>query len=729
MHRKLLLPCLLWICGSALAAPKQPNILFIFSDDHAVEAISAYSGGRLNNTPNIDRLAKEGMLFENSFCANSICGPSRACILTGKHSHINGFIDNEGARFDGSQMTYPKLLQKAGYQTAIVGKWHLVTDPTGFDYWEILPGQGSYYNPHFIQMDGTRLQRPGYCTDIVTDRALKWLDERKKDKPFLLMCQHKSPHRNWAPPPRHLTLFDDRSLPLPDTLRDNYSGRSKLLGENKMSIANHFYWGHDMKFHGQNQFPEYFLDGIPNGEYRRMTPAQKARWDAAYEPKNQRFISAVSSGRFSSNQVLEWKYQRYIKDYLRTVQAMDDGIGRVLDYLDATGLNENTIVVYASDQGFYLGEHGWYDKRWMFEESFKMPLLVRWPGEIEPGSRSRALVQNIDYAPTFLEMAGVDVPREIQGTSLMPVLKNRGYAPQKWRDSLYYAYYGERTHNVAAHDGVRTMQHKLVYFPRTKEWQLFDLIKDPSEMRSVHQEASYAATLKNMRKRYTELRKKYKVNTATIPKSRNREDWWQKRYRAKNQQTKNGPGRLIFVGDSITQGWEGGGREVWDSYYKNREAVNLGFSGDRTEHAIWRLEKGNLNGIKDAKLGVIMIGTNNTGHLQQAPEETADGVKRVVEMFRKRCPEAKVLLLGVFPRSEKPDDPMRRINAGINNIISKLHDGETVHYLDIGETFLASDGQLGKSVMPDYLHLSKQGYEMWAEAIENHIVKLGGGEK
>ena len=707
-------------------AADQPNIVFIFSDDHATEAISAYSGGRLNHTPNIDRLAKEGMIFENSFCANSICGPSRANILSGKHSHVNGFLSNENARFDGSQVTFPKLLQKAGYQTALMGKWHLNSDPTGFDKWEILPGQGSYYNPDLIQMDGTRKRYPGYCSDIITDLSLNWLKEdRDPDKPFLLMCQHKAPHRNWSPPARHLALYDDRKMPLPDTLFDSYKGRSKWLAENEMSISEHMYWGHDMKFHGKNQFPAYFMDGIPNNEYRRMTPEQKAVWDRVYEPKNQAFIEAVRAGKMSERQIVEWKYQRYIKDYLRCIQAMDDGIGRVLDYLDATGLASNTIVIYSSDQGFYLGEHGWYDKRWMFEESFKMPFLIRWPGQIEPKKRSHALIQNIDYAPTFLEMAGVDIPKEIQGQSILPILKNRGYAPNTWRESLYYAYYGERTHKVAAHDGVRTLRHKLMYFPRNREWQLFDMVKDPQEMKSVHSDPDYAEVLAGMQQRYHSAHEKFGVNSAAIPVSRLTENWWQKRYQAKNAATKKGPAEILFVGDSITQGWEDKGKAVWNEYYDKRQAINLGFSGDRTEHALWRLEKGNFNGVEDPKVAVVMIGTNNTGHLEQAANETAEGVDNVVAKLRERFPKAKVLLLGVFPRGATPDDSKRQLNTEINEQLAKLHDGEHVHFEDITQAFLESDGTLSKQIMPDLLHLSKEGYQRWAKAIEPKLKSLG----
>ncbi len=711
---------------SAGAENDRPNIVFIFSDDHATEAISAYSGGRLNHTPNIDRLAEEGMLFENSFCANSICGPSRACILTGKHSHVNGFLSNENARFDGSQMTFPKLLQKAGYQTAMIGKWHLVSDPTGFDKWEVLPGQGSYYNPDFIQMDGSRKRRPGYCSDIITDLSLDWLEERDPDKPFMLMCQHKAPHRNWSPPARHLKLFDGQDLPVPDTLFDRYENRSKLLKEHRMGIDEHMYWGHDMKFHGKNQFPEAFSTGIANAEYRRMTPQQKARWDAAYEPKNQALIEALKAGKMSKEEVVRWKYQRYIKDYLRTIQAMDDGIGRLLDYLDATGLASNTIVIYSSDQGFYLGEHGWYDKRWMFEESLEMPFLIRWPGTIQPGTKSRALIQNIDYAPTFLELAGIEAPKEIQGASIVPILKDRGYASPEWRESIYYAYYGERTHNVAAHDGIRTLRHKLMYFPRTREWQLFDLMRDPKEMTSVHADPEYTGVLEDMQKRYRAQRKHFGVNSAAIPVSRLTEDWWQKRYRAKNRLTANEPADLLFIGDSITQGWEGAGKAVWEKYYGKRRARNLGFSGDRTEHALWRLEKGNFKAVEQPKAAVVMIGTNNTGHFQQAADETAEGVEKIVAKLRHRFPKTNILLLGVFPRGATSEDPLRKLNHAINGKIKALGAQDHVHYLDVGQAFLDDRGHLSKDIMPDLLHLSPKGYAIWADAIESKLVQLSG---
>jgi N-acetylglucosamine-6-sulfatase len=498
---------------AACSAADRPNILFIFSDDHALQAISAY-GGRFRDiapTPNIDRLAKQGAVFERSYCANSICGPSRACILTGKHSHINGFIDNNSSRFDGAQPTFPKYLQAAGYETAIIGKWHLISKPTGFDHWEILPGQGSYVNPDFIRMDGSTKRHEGYVTDIITDKTLDWLKNRKdKDKPFVLMSQHKAPHRSWMPAPRHYKLFDGIDMPEPETLFDDYANRSEALKKQEMTIANHFFWGWDMMLPGEPTDPR-FMKGLDNGEYNRMSDAGKAEFDAAFGPENQKLLDALAAGTIDDAALTRWKYQRYIKNYLRVIRAVDEGIGRVLDYLDESGLAENTIVIYSSDQGFYLGEHGWYDKRWMFEESLAMPFLVRWPGVVKPGIRSKALIQNIDYAPTFLEVAGVDIPEDIQGRSLVPVLKNAGTAPADWRKAVYYYYSGEATHRVAAHNGVRNDRYKLFHLPDTGEWQLFDMEKDPQEMKSVHDDPAYAAVLADMRKTYQELRARYRV--------------------------------------------------------------------------------------------------------------------------------------------------------------------------------------------------------------------------
>lgn len=710
--------------GPATAADKRPNILFVFSDDHATQAIGAY-GSRINKTPHIDRIGREGGVFFNSFCANSICGPSRACILTGKHSHVNGFLRN-GNKFDGTQTTFPKLMQQVGYQTAIVGKWHLSSDPTGFDYWEVLPGQGSYYNPDFIQMNSKRKRYTGYCTDIITELSLDWLqNERDPDKPFMLMCQHKAPHRNWAPPPRHFKLYQNEDVPEPATLFDDYAGRTKLLQQNEMSIKDHFTWAHDMKFHGEVLFPEHFMARGRNGEYARMTPEQKQVWDAQYEPENEAFIKQMRAGELSDREIIGWKYQRYIKDYLRCIAAVDDGVGRLLDYLDESKLAENTIVIYCSDQGFYLGEHGWYDKRWMFEESLQMPFLIRWPGVLSPGVQSRALIQNIDYAPTFLDIADAEIPSGIQGRSLVPLLNNDGRPSASWRDAIYYAYYeNAAVHNVPKHDGVRTDRFKLMFFPKSREWQLFDLQSDPDEMRSVHAEADYAAVLEGMQKRYQDLRQFYGVNSAVIPETRGDSPNWKKRDQQLTANARKGDIDLAFIGDSITQGWEGRGKNVWARYYGDRKAINLGIGGDRTEHVIWRLTHGNLANIKP-KVAVLMIGTNNTGHSMQNPQEVAAGVKRILEILAERTPKTKIILHGIFPRGRDRFDLKRLNNIAINQSIRRFADGDKVHFLEIGDAFLEPDGSLAPEIMPDALHLSEEGYERWAKSLEPKLVELG----
>ncbi|MEO1993949.1 MAG: sulfatase [Planctomycetaceae bacterium] len=490
-------------------AADQPNILFLFSDDHAVNAISAYGGplARVAPTPNIDRLAREGAVFLNSFCANSICGPSRATILTGKHSHKNGFMRN-GNTFDPSQWTVAKTLQASGYHTAVVGKWHLKTKPVGFDHWEILPGQGSYYNPAFIQMDGKPKRFKGYATDLTTDKAIAWLETRDQSKPFFLMCQHKAPHRTFSPALRHLGAFDDVKIPAPANLFDDYKNRSLTLAKNEMEIDRHFDWAYDAKVRknerGDVQLPKPDRYGTP--EYNRMTDPQKKVWDTYFGPRNQKFLKDFRSGKLSHKEIVLWKYRRYMRNYLSTVKAVDESVGRMLQYLDDHDLADNTVVIYSSDQGFFLGEHGWYDKRWMFEESFRMPFLVRWPGVIEAGRKPQELIQNIDYAPTFLEIADLDIPNEVQGRSLVPLLKGNA---QGWRTSLYYAYYELGEHAVPQHFGVRTKRHKLIYFPRTDEWNLFDLERDPQEMKSVHAVPEYRDTRAELTTEFSKLRKQF----------------------------------------------------------------------------------------------------------------------------------------------------------------------------------------------------------------------------
>ncbi|NUM54226.1 MAG: sulfatase [Candidatus Hydrogenedentes bacterium] len=501
--------------GQAEKSSAPPNILFVFSDDHALQAIGAY-GSRINQTPNIDRIAREGALFLRNSCGNSICAPSRATVLTGKHSHANGMRSNADT-FNGDQTTFPKLLQHAGYATALIGKWHLVTDPTGFDHWEILPGQGTYYNPDFIGPAGKR-RIEGYVTDIITDLAIDWLDRgRDPDKPFLLMCQHKAPHRTWAPGPKHLTLYEDVSIPEPPSLFDDYANRAPVLAGNEAMIGKHLMFDYDLKVPGLNT-PDALGRDMKNGETERMTPEQKARWDVAYGPSNEAFLKQNPQG----DDLVRWKYQRYIKDYLRCVASVDDNVGRLLNYVDEKGLAENTIVVYSSDQGFYLGEHGLYDKRWMYRESLAMPLLVRWPGQVKPGTRVERLTQNIDYAPTFLEAAGLVPPADMHGRSLVPLLK--GQTPSDWREAIYYHYYEVGEHNVPRHEGVSTERYKLIHYYDADQWELFDLDKDPGEMRSVYGDSAYAKVVSEMKQRLADLKRTYSIpqpDAASAPPSKN----------------------------------------------------------------------------------------------------------------------------------------------------------------------------------------------------------------
>ena len=494
--------------GNDCVRQLRPNILFIFSDDHAVNAISSYGGplAEATQTPNIDRLARAGALYQNSFCANSICGPSRATILTGKHSHKNGFIRNTTKGFDQSQWTVAKALQRSGYQTAVIGKWHLKSTPEGFDYWDVLPGQGNYYNPVFIGMDGNRKNVEGYATDITTDKALEWLKQRDESKPFFLMCQHKAPHRTFAPALRHLGKLDDVEIPAPSNLFDDYATRSKTLPKNEMEIDRHMTWAYDLKLRNDEraglELPEFRNYGTP--EYKRMTDKQKQRWDAHFGPKNKKFVEDYKAGKVDHRQMVQWKYRRYVQNYLETVMAVDDSVGQLLEYLDENELAKNTVVIYSSDQGFYLGEHGWFDKRWMFEESLKMPFVVRWPGKIKPNSKPTSLIQNIDYAPTFLEIAGLKVPDEIQGTSIVPTFADPKHS---LRDSIYYAYYEVGEHAVPQHFGVRTQQHKLFYLPATDEWQMFDLVKDPTEMTNIYGQEAFADDQVRLKKKFRNLRR------------------------------------------------------------------------------------------------------------------------------------------------------------------------------------------------------------------------------
>ncbi len=456
---------------------KPPNILFIMSDDHAAHAIGCYKS-KINETPHIDRIAAEGMRFDNCFCTNSICAPSRAVILTGKHTHLNG-VRTLDEKLDGRQTTFPKLFQAAGYQTAIVGKWHLGHggdhDPTGFDYWNILPGQGEYHDPDFIEM-GTRAKQKGYATDLITDISIDWLNQRDKNRPFMLMCHHKAPHRPWEPDKKHSGMYKNADIPLPDSFDDDHSGHAAAAREARMRIE---------------ELTPIDTKGTPP---KKLSPDEQKRW----------------------------KYQRYLKDYLRCIASVDDNVGRLLDYLDRENLTEDTLVIYTSDQGFFLGDHGWFDKRFMYEESLRMPFVVRYPREINPGSVCDAMALNLDFAKTFLDLAGIPAPPAMQGESLRPLFS--GTAPENWRTSMYYRYWmhKDNSHNVYAHYGLRTHKYKLIYYyadkldtpgpffrtkdpallgsPEPPEWELFDLEKDPLELQSVYDDPAYADIVEELKK-------------------------------------------------------------------------------------------------------------------------------------------------------------------------------------------------------------------------------------
>ena len=495
-----------------VAEVQRPNIIFIMSDDHAYQAISAYDT-RLIQTPNIDRIAKMGMLFTNACVTNSICAPSRATILTGKHSHLNGKIDNHFP-FDTTNITFPQILQNSGYQTAMFGKLHFGNSPKGFDQFKILPGQGSYYNPDFITKHEGTIKVEGYVTDIVTDMTLDWLqNERKADQPFMLMYLHKAPHREWLMAERHMAEFTKKTFTEPATLFDDYSGRGSAAKEAEMNLLKHMNWAGDSKI-----YPEVMAEmGIPDEsgwdtgaferEVGRLSPEQRANWDKAYMKVNADFKKAFPT--MTEKEKMQWRYQRYMQDYLGTIAAVDENVGRVLDYLEANGLMENTIIVYTSDQGFYLGEHGWFDKRFIYNESFKTPLLVSWPGKIKAGAKSDEMVQNLDFAQTFLEAAGIPAPSDMQGESLMPLLTGNN---EKWtRDAVYYHYYEyPAVHMVKRHYAIVTKEYKLVhYYFDVDEWELIDRLHDPNEMKNVYDDPAYAEVKKQLHTQLEQLRKKY----------------------------------------------------------------------------------------------------------------------------------------------------------------------------------------------------------------------------
>ncbi|MFC5683126.1 sulfatase family protein [Flavobacterium sp. MAHUQ-51] len=511
-HRKVSLGLfsLLTVACSVSKNPEtktqKPNIVFIMSDDHAYQAISAYDN-KLIQTPNIDRIAKEGMLFTNACVTNSICAPSRAVILTGKHSHLNGKIDNL-SEFDTTNVTFPQLLQKAGYQTAMFGKLHFGNNPKGFDEFKILPDQGDYYNPEFITQKGDTIIT-GYVTNITTDLTLDWLEHRRdKTKPFLLMYLHKAPHRPWLPEEKYYKEFTKRKFPLPETLFDDYSTRSSAAKSAEMNILK------DMLLTYDNKIEDAVLDSLNIKErhlhsgLNRMNKEQRLAWDAVYKPINEEFLKKYPT--MSTKELTEWKFQRYMQDYLATITSVDDNVGRLLDYLDNEKLSENTVIVYTSDQGFYLGEHGWFDKRFMYNESFKTPLLIKWPNKITPGTTEDEMVQNLDFAQTFMEMAGVNAPNAMQGKSLVPLLLGK---KEKWdRDAIYYHYYEyPAEHAVKRHYGIATKEYKLIHFYYDIDaWELYDREKDPNELHNIYNDPNYKDVVEIMKEKLKELRKKYK---------------------------------------------------------------------------------------------------------------------------------------------------------------------------------------------------------------------------
>ncbi len=506
------------------AATRRPNILFVFSDDHALRTIGAYNGD-FRGTPNIDRLAAAGAVFTRSFCCNSICQPSRASILTGKHSHLNGVLRN-GSPWNSKQQIFTRLLSRAGYQTAMVGKWHMHPLPSDeFDYHKTLTangGQGRYYNPAFVAHDGTIVTEEGYSTDIITRDSIEWMKNCDRDRPFLMMCQYKAPHTNVMPPLRNLGMYRDTDVPVPDTYFDDYGGRTEYLKHSWMRM-------HGMKSPGVLKItPPYGEYELPKrsrgaeqqykGDYAfvaNMTEAQRKEWHRHYDPQNEDYRKRVASGELTGNKLSEYRYQRYVKDYLRVVAAIDENVGLLLDWLEESGVAENTIVIYSSDQGFYLGEHGWSDKRLMYEESLAMPFIVRWPGRIRPGQRIDAMIQNIDYAPTFLDAAGVEIPADMQGRSLVPLFD--GQAPDGWRGSIYYHYYHSGAYNLPKIEGVRDGRYKLIRYyghPRLnlgEQWELLDLEKDPKELRSEYYDPKYAGIRARLMEELRRLRKQYRV--------------------------------------------------------------------------------------------------------------------------------------------------------------------------------------------------------------------------
>ena len=496
---------LLSLLPAAAMAQQRYNIVYIMTDDHTAQMMSCYDK-RYVSTPNLDRIAADGVKFTQSYVANSLSGPSRACMLTGKHSHKNGFTHNEHGIFDGSQQTMPKLMQQAGYQTAIVGKWHLVSLPTGFDYWNILPEQGDYYNPAFINMQNDTIREEGYVTNIVTDKAIDWMEnKRDKNRPFILFIHQKACHRCWLPELKYLHEYEDKIFPIPETFYDDYAGRQAAQAQEMRIASNHdMDLTYDTKMYDANvqtRLTSNYLNMIG-----RLSSADRAKYDQFYDSLAIDFRSRHLQGK----ELAEFKFQRYMRDYAKVLNSLDDNIGRTLDYLKQAGLLENTLVVYTSDQGFYMGEHGWFDKRFMYQESFSTPLVMRLPEGLKARGDISEMVQNIDYAPTFLDIAGAQIPSDIQGESLLPLL--RGEHPKNWRKSLYYHFYEyPAEHSVKRHYGVSTADGwKLIHFYRDIDaWELYNLNEDPHELNNLYGKKGTEKVTKRLMKELRRLQKQY----------------------------------------------------------------------------------------------------------------------------------------------------------------------------------------------------------------------------
>ena len=557
MNSKSILSLAALSCVTAAYAQQQkaqqhPNIVYIMCDDHAYQCISAYGSAlsKLAPTPNIDRLAERGMRFDRAFVENSLSTPSRACLMTGQYSHQNG-QRQLGEGIDTTRTFFTELLQEAGYQTAVVGKWHMGCDPKGFDYYHVYNDQGQYWNPQYRGTDTNNefVVEEGYSTDLTTDHALSFIEHRDPSKPFCLLLHHKAPHRNWQANLKYLGMYDDVEFPMPENFYDDYATRGSAARTQKMSVTRDMRWEQDFKV------PEMLDLNNPDsqdsynalmGEINRMTPEQRSAWGRYYFPRNRRLLEAQLKGKDLDN----WKYQVYIRDYMSVIASVDESVGRVLDYLDKNGLTDNTMIVYTSDQGFYMGEHGWFDKRFMYEESLRTPLIVSYPGHTKPGSVCNRLVQNIDYAPTFLALAGVQQPKDMPGRSLVPVLTN-GDNVKNWRQSIYYHYYDYPTyHMVRKHDGVRTERYKLIHFygkggeravvenkyqgqPGTREnncfnalksinyftddadidyWELYDIKSDPNELHNIYGKPGTQKIEKELKKLLANYRKNLKVD-------------------------------------------------------------------------------------------------------------------------------------------------------------------------------------------------------------------------